>query len=263
MLKMHIIWYMNFFILYANLKLYMAYLLSYIAFPQQCISCGNRSFGLMLCQRCLDELLYGYPHKHDRCSKCGIQLISEQNICLDCRSNSEETESNFSGKSFLKDIDTIFPIHHYSLWKKEILFSWKIANNRTLTHVFARLIYNVIHTHYNGLVIIPVPPRNGKIKKNGWDQVDELCKYLHSFYNVTIIKALVRVSNYEQKKRNRHERIETIEKAYAVKKQTRTLPSEVVILDDIMTTGATLESCAKALKQHGVRKIHAVTLFYV
>ncbi len=57
-------------------------------------------------------------------------------------------------------------------------------------------------------------------------------------------------------------RLNTIGKNYALAEGIKELPKEIVIIDDIMTTGSTLESCARALKEGGVERIHAVTLFY-
>ena len=125
----------------------------------------------------------------------------------------------------------------------------------------------------NEKIIVPVPPRKGKIQKNGWDQIDELCTYLNYRYGYTVLNILERNTVQQQKKLNREKRLETIKSAYSlvqnkefIKQLNKTegkLPESVVLIDDVCTTGATVESCAEILKSAGISKVNVVTLFIV
>ncbi len=259
---------MSIFIVIYYIKKTCSVLLSLISFPVTCVSCGRPCVEIILCKECQTEFLSGYTPLQNRCSSCGVELLSEDGTCLECR-NTNDTDQNESVSQVvnkserLKDLKSIFPIHRYTLWKKELLFAWKMANNRSITPLLAKTVYAVLQTYYKGIPVVPVPPRKNKIKERGWDQIDDLCCYLHTFYHVRICNALLRISNEEQKKRNRRERLSNIEKNYILNPKQVSLCREVVILDDVMTTGATLQSCAKALKEGGVEYVHAVTLFYV
>ncbi len=122
-------------------------------------------------------------------------------------------------------------------------------------------------------IIVPVPPRKGKIRKNGWDQINDLCLFLEKLYGYKVLKLLDRHSLKQQKKLNREERLETIKSAYSLvpqkklskelKKTGGNLPAEVCLLDDVCTTGATIEACAKILKEVGIEKVNVITLFIV
>ncbi len=255
---------MSIYKLFYYFKLLLAYVFSLISFPLQCISCGSHSYGVALCTKCKDELYNSLVPHENRCISCGVTLISEDSICLNCRNIEDDISKEDNKRSFgLKDFKSIYPIHQYTLWKKELLFAWKIANNRSLTPVFANLVYAVYVKYYNGIPIVPVPPRKNKIKERGWDQIDDLCEHLNKLYGVPVVKCLMRLNTNEQKKQNRQERLENIDKNYCFNEKVKTVPQEVLIIDDIMTTGATLESCAYALKNAGALHIHAVTLFYV
>ena len=235
-----------------SLKKVSAYVLSSIAFPLNCISCGKPAYGIALCKHCIDDFLDNIEPPENRCVRCGVLRISENETCLECRE--EERFYNVS---------SIFPIHPYILWKKELLFAWKIANGRCFTPLFAKLVNKVLEKFYKDLVIVPVPPRKGKIKKKGWDQIDDLCNELEQKYNYDVKKILERTSANEQKKLSKEERLENTEKNYTILPDLKDIPKEVVLIDDVMTTGATLENCAKALIGAGVEKVHAVTIFYV
>ena len=124
------------------------------------------------------------------------------------------------------------------------------------------------------LCIVPVPPRPGKIRRRGWDQVDELCFYLHHGYGRRVLRILRRLSGTQQKKLSREERLGTRGKGYRAvegKKRQKALfragmdsvPEAVVLVDDVVTTGSTVCDCASVLESLGVRRVHCVSLFIV
>ena len=104
---------------------------------------------------------------------------------------------------------------------------------------------------------------NGKIKKMGWDQVEEIAAILENIYNIKVQRLLQRNSTKQQKKLHRQERLSTIGTSYSLKQEVYDVPQKVVVLDDIITTGATLESCAKVLKEAGVKEVYGISLYSV
>jgi predicted amidophosphoribosyltransferase len=152
------------------------------------------------------------------------------------------------------------------------MFMWKSMKVRCLSDFFAELIGEAL-IELGVKVVVPVPPRYGKIKEIGWDQVDELCNILEHRFGFKILRVLERKSVFQQKKLSRDERLESISEAYALrpfKKLKKILkpfhdhfPSSVWLLDDVCTTGATLEACAMNLKKAGIEKVNAITLFGV
>ena len=125
----------------------------------------------------------------------------------------------------------------------------------------------------NVKVVVPVPPRPGKIQEKGWDQIDELCGQLKYRFGFTILPLLERKSTGQQKKLDREERLKTIGKSYFLvgQKEVQKLlkpfkgefPNRVCIIDDVCTTGSTLENCAQVLKEAGIKVVEAITLFSV
>lgn len=227
-----------------------------------CVICGKKCFTIPLCKNCQstwfsNEKIFNI----NRCEKCGKELISTENSCMQCRDT-----------KVLIHTDSVFPIFSYRLWNKELLFLWKIQGIRSFSKYFASLFYKVIKEKKYDFVI-PVPPRPGKIKENGWDQIDEVCKFLKYFYKINILNLLERVSTQQQKKLDREGRLESINSAYRLKdkllleKELKGLDSfeklKICIIDDVCTTGSTIESCSKLLKKIGFQKVEAVTLFTV
>lgn len=119
----------------------------------------------------------------------------------------------------------------------------------------------------NLLKVVPVPPRPGKIKCKGWDQIEELCFYLRNLYGIKILPLLRRTTSLQQKKLDKKHRLEQTKRAFVLcpknklRRFLRNLPEKVVLIDDVMTTGSTIEACAAELKRAGIKKVYAVTLF--
>lgn len=235
---------------------------SFLNGGEKCIVCGRTCNVVPVCRECRHNFFdVRLNMEAKRCSRCGKILISTEETCSECR----ETVT-------LVHTDKVLPLFSYLLWNKEILFMWKINNVRSLSSFFAEKVCEAL-LMLEITTVIPVPPRPGKIQKNGWDQVDELCKFLEFRYGFTVLKILERTSVNQQKKMNRKERFENMKTAYKLvdeKELAKKLrmfegafPSEVCIIDDVCTTGATLERCAEILKGKGVKKVSAVTLFAV
>lgn len=225
----------------------------------ECVSCGKTAFSAPICNQCVEKLkrfVEFAPEK--RCSKCGKLLVSEIGSCLECR----ERES-------MSSIDALYPLHSYRQWKKDLVFAWKMEGQRRLSPLFAEMLYNALcQLGLKNLPIVPVPPRPGKVKKEGWDQVAELAQILCGSFGVSIMDLLVRKSSLEQKKLNREERMGASGAVYELLPEILeggqfNAPKEAVLLDDIVTTGATMEKCAWLLKEAGVERVYALSLFMV
>lgn len=146
-----------------------------------------------------------------------------------------------------------------------MLFMWKMQNKRNLSFIFAYFTAVAMKKLYpdgNYPVICGVPPRPGKLRERGWDQIKELCLYLKVLYGFKIQNLLVRSSREQQKKLNRSDRINRMGCSYVLRKNCR-IPESAVLLDDVLTTGVTAESCCSLLKKAGVRTVKVITLFIV
>jgi predicted amidophosphoribosyltransferase len=233
---------------------------------KSCVICSKKSFFLPVCKDCLKTRFYSRLKSDlfykQRCKICGRALISTSGTCPSCREC-----------QVLKHVDSAFPLFSYRLWNKELLFLWKIEGIRILSALFASFCA-VSLKKLSVKYIVPVPPRPGKIQKNGWDQIDELCSFLALRYGFLILNFLERVSDFQQKKLGRLERFEKSALSYRVKSDKEIkkellkcggeFPYEVCIVDDVCTTGSTIETCAALLKAHtDIKKISCMTLFTV
>ena len=245
-------------------KIFFIKLFNIIFGGYSCVRCNKPSGWQPICIECQKNNLFKYIPSFDnegnlcRCRKCGKELISELEFCSDCKE-----------KNILLHCDKVFPIHSYTLWKKNLLTSWKMHNVRQLSYFFADLFYEVINkefSHEGNLPVVPVPPRPDKIKTVGWDQIQDICKILSKKYGITVYSILERISSVQQKELGREGRLQSLNKAYRIKENISfpdNIPDTVILIDDVMTTGVTVETCAHCLKEAGIKNVYVVTLFSV
>lgn len=231
---------------------------------EECIICGKKTYFPAVCTSCKKSFFDVSSFMHEkRCKKCGKILFLENDICLSCRE-----------APLLNSTDSVFPLFSYRLWNKELMFLWKMQGLRSLSSMFAKIINDVLNSFgEKNAFIVPVPPRKGKIAEKGWDQIEDLCLFLEKRYSHRICRLLQRNSDVQQKKLNRDERLSKIQSAYKMKDLRsikkilnhagKEMMEKVYLIDDVCTTGSTIESCARALKDFGIKKVNVITLFIV
>lgn len=229
---------------------------------EECAVCGSLIFTGAVCSKCRNKYFsVGDTLSVKRCVCCGKTLFSENEKCTKCREN-----------PVLSSTDKVIPLFSYRLWNKELMYRWKSQDERVLSPVFAKAMNQFLKAS-GEKVLVPVPPRKGKIRKKGWDQIEELCSFLEKRYGFIVLRLLERKTKNQQKKLSRQQRLETIKNSYSLcsqsvlnrvlKKHSGKLPEKVCLIDDVCTTGSTLESCAEILKAAGIKTVDAVTLFTV
>jgi ComF family protein len=232
-------------------------------FPSGCALCGavlvspeEAWYGL--CRSCRRP-----PPAGERCGSCGRPLVSEQGFCLACRNGDE------------RSLDRGILLYPYRGTYRRLLGAYKFGGNLGLGHFFAEKIRDVLRalppgeaggaegTGGAGLetetpVLVPVPPRPGKLRRTGWDQVEYLAKLLESG-PFPVSRCLRRLPSRHQKELNRENRKTNLRGKIVLAGKA---PPRAIILDDVCTTGSTLEACAAALKAGGTKEAAGLCLFY-
>jgi ComF family protein len=221
-------------------------------FPSHCALCetcltSEAEIRYGLCEKCRTSVRTAQEQK---CNLCGKPLISENDICLSCRNGSE--------KSYER-LRIIFP---YTGIYRKLLKAYKFDKNLAPASFFAQRVLEVIAANpvLQDAVIVPVPPRPGKIKETGWDQVDYLVKQILNQKQGRIVRrCLGRRRSKVQKHLDRKERIENMKGRIYLQK---TPPKTALVIDDVITTGSTMEVCSQILKEGGAEKVYGLCLFY-
>ncbi len=215
-----------------------------------CLVCGTPLIDKeVICTSCLEQLT---PLSGERtCSRCGLPLISETSLCMGCRRAPViEGRSNH-------------PLFEYAGLPKDVIELYKFQGEKALANLFAQLLYQhrlqpLISQQYT---VVPAPPSKRGLKDRGFDQVLEIARILQQRYHIPYTCLLQRDHHdkVQQKNLNREERLHHMEKLFSLIPQVE-VPKHIILLDDIATTGATLDTCYQLLRQGGAQKVVIITL---
>ncbi len=208
------------------------------------LSSGYRN-DFPVCSSCVDTLADDiHPN---RCGICSIPITSEKGICMRCRTGSYTFTSNYSLFTYRGRI-------------KELIFQYKFRYTKSLAVLFAEMLYLYYLKDNRPKIIIPVPSSRASVRRRGWDHVGEIAKILAKRYNQPVKNCLKRKGSGSQKELGFEGRLTNLEGKIIHGKGCSGIESSVLLLDDVFTTGATIEQCAKVLASAGYGDIKALTL---
>ncbi len=220
-------------------------LLHYLFTSQRCLLCSTEQIEGPLCPRCYAglELLQG-----NRCTTCSAPLISEERVCTRCRNRNFSFSGSTSLFSYEGDV-------------KELIHQYKFNHDKQLSRTFAQLLYDTYLAHLPpDTVIVPVPARRVTKKHRGWDHMEIIAKHLEKKYGVEVLYCLTRNGSMSQKSLDYAGRMRNLQGKILVKPSPVPLPEKVLLIDDVFTTGATIEQCSCVLRTAGVTEVSALTL---
>jgi predicted amidophosphoribosyltransferase len=159
-------------------------------------------------------------------------------------------------RGVIRALDSAYPLFSYSGMAREIMSAYKKGLRRSLAPFFAELFAAAIDESWPDRTIVPVPPRPGKARELGWEQVEEIAGLLER-RGYPVERPLVRGLSREQKSLGKKDRAFNAKKAYALRVGASS-PLLPLLIDDVVTTCATLDACALALKAGGASGVAAL-----
>jgi ComF family protein len=209
------------------------------------------------------------------CLGCNGLLISEENvICSSCRHEIPLTQHflnhendafvKFYGKIPVEQVSALFYYHKKGI-VQEIIHSLKYRGHQEVGTVFGEwvseeLILLPISTHFD--VVIPVPLHKKRLRERGYNQVTNfgiaIAKRLEIPFNESLL--LRKVYSKTQVKKDLLGRISVIDSLFDVTFSENDHHKHFLLVDDVLTTGATLEACGRALLKIPGAKISIVCM---
>jgi predicted amidophosphoribosyltransferase len=113
----------------------------------------------------------------------------------------------------------------------------------------------LVPAHLLGGVVVPVPAAPPRLRRRGFDPAGELAEALAARLDLEVARCLARRGSGHQVGRRRAERIRFPPRIEAIRES----PRSVLLVDDVVTTGATLTACAAALRAAGASRVVALT----
>lgn len=214
-----------------------------LLFPSRCVSC-HRSGGL-ICSACQDEIEFIRP---PLCPMCG-QATSAPRLCPSCR----RTPLQIHG---------IRAVAYLEGTLRTAIHRFKYSNMRPLAAPLGQLASEYLaQNHLPADVIVPVPLHRQRLKERGYNQAALVANEIHKALDIPLMdNILIRVkSTIPQVGLNALERRENVKGAFDCT-QSGLKGRSVLLVDDVCTTGATLEACSVALRRVGVRLVWGLVL---
>lgn len=221
--------------------------ISDIFFPSnyKCIFCGVEIDRDFVCENCYELLnLIKTP-----CVKCGGEHVGSGDVCLECRKYSREFDKGYSVCNYDGDI-------------KIKILSFKNHNGKYLGTCFSKMMYDKFLDLKNVYdYIIPIPIHKNRQKKRGFNQSDilakEISKNTGKVYNNIMFR---RKDTPHQSGLNRDNRVENLENAFELFDGVSVEGKDILLIDDIFTTGSTIDEASRFLKSKGALKVDYLCL---
>lgn len=204
---------------------------------------------------------YVYPNL---CGICGKRINYNSFTCEICTSilkYYKERKIN----SYNENIDCLLNLYEYKGIIKKQLCKFKFNNEKYIGNFFSKILaQRILDLNLFFDIIIPVPISKKRYKERGYNQSKIISKETaktvkRKYYSNILIKSK---NNYKQSKLNINERKENVLGVYKVRNNQKIKNKIVLLIDDIYTTGATVNECAKVLKLAGAKNVIVATIAY-
>ena len=218
-----------------------------ILFPSICLSCKNNLSATekenKICQKCLASIQI---YSSFFCPKCKNRVPGEERSCH-------------------KEIKFILaPVTDYqNPAVKNLIWFLKYHRWQSITKIIEPLINNyldILNYSFRDLVIIPIPLHQDRFKERGFNQSELIAKIISkrtgNAPDTNNLKRVKATKNQAELK-NADERIKNIENCFSLNDPNRVKNKNIVLVDDVFTTGSTMSEAVKILKQAGAKKIIA------
>jgi ComF family protein len=234
--------------------------LASLVFPAPCRICArilDTGSAVPFCRACLVALTQTLAEP--LCGQCGRPIVSaavtegaSQPLCHLCRSG-------------VYAFDCARSFGAYTPRMSRAILLLKYGNVTPLGKWFARRLAGLVASQplvFAAELVVPVPLDRGRLQERGYNQAELIAKPLARLLGIPFRSyLLVRTRpRPNQLRLTRRERWETVRGAYATHKTAQVDKLRVILVDDVFTTGATLDACSRALKGAGAARVVGLTV---
>ncbi len=214
---------------------YFKKIISVIA-PDVCIVCDDE--GSLFCTACQESEV---PLVASTCYGCGI-ITKDFETCSKCRRNSP--------------LSNVWVVTKYDGIAKNLISELKFDSRRGATEPIAKLCLNILPI-FEDFIVTHLPTSPQHIRSRGFDQAKLIAKDLaRQRYHYSPL--LARIKNVHQTGSTKATRQKQLDGAFRARNKYMIKGSKILLVDDVATTGASLEEAARTLKKAGAKEVSAV-----
>jgi len=220
-----------------------------LLWPARCLVCGERGDGGRdLCRACAAAL----PWNRHACRRCAIPLPmadEPEPLCGACLQRPPPLAATHAACVYGAPLDRLLP---------RLKFHRDLAAGRLLAQLMADAFAPLAAAWAAPAVLLPVPLHRARLRQRGYDQALELARPLARALGLPLQAEMLQRARdtAPQSRLDAGQRRRNLKNAFAVRTGAAR-PAHVVLVDDVMTTGATLHAAATALHRAGVARVDA------
>lgn len=184
----------------------------------------------MLCPTCTEGELQSLPSRCYRCHKVSMQHA----LCHSCRK--------------ITGLEHVWIGASYEGLAKELIHSFKYERAKAAYKDIVRQLDQTLPLLPKDTLVVHLPTVQSRIRQRGYDQAALIAKNIARKRGYEFSPLLLRVSHTRQVGSGRADRFEHLKDAFVLKNAQSIEGKSVLLVDDVMTTGATLESAAKLIR---------------
>ncbi|MCX7973499.1 MAG: ComF family protein [Candidatus Aminicenantes bacterium] len=223
-------------------------------FPSFCRLCHRLLDQLgerVICRPCWQRI---HPPNLPACSTCGRygEIKTGQDVCFNCQQEKWSFSFHRSCALYQGEI-------------KEIILLFKYARIKFLGKDLANLALSFLANSFlwEGLdLVVPVPLYPKRKKERGFNQAEELARHICRAKKIPLApRALIKIKdNLPQASLEAKERRQNVKGVYELIQKDQIKDKTILLVDDVFTTGSTLNECSLILKKAGAREVRALTI---
>ncbi len=228
-----------------------------IIFPRNCLLCRHYHPDTAhdpLCPSCRDALPWNKPPFCVRCSR-HLEALTEESLCPSCRAHPPHFDESWA-------------LLRYEAGGSELLRRFKFRDKTSIRHTFAALLKNFMARYTlqfpQAAMIIPMPLHAARLRERGYDQAALLGACAASVLHIPLRTDILRRQRHTRRQSGlpAKDRWTNIQGAFTINPVLTAdiVGREIILVDDVLTTGATASEAAKTLKDAGASRVIVITL---
>lgn len=216
----------------------------------KCIFCEEELFDdQFICNNCAKQL----PYVNKTCKVCGEEIVGQGDLCLRCKKDPVKFfDGAFSPFRFEGNI--VLAIHNL-----------KYHNQRWIAPYLSKIMFNYFkEKNINVDIVIPVPLNKNRLKERGFNQSYLICKEFENNLIKVSDDVISRVVDTKtQTNLSATQRQENLKNAFEVVNKQELKDKIVLVVDDVYTTGATMQEVCRCIRKCKPSKVYCLTLAHV
>lgn len=204
--------------------------------PERCVGCFK--VGLGLCADCYN-LISQPPSRCYRCHKNSLQF----QVCKKCRSSVA--------------LGHLWVVCDYAGLSKKLLHNLKFERSSYLTRQIANMMAQKLPILDPDTIVCHIPTATNRVRQRGYDQAQLIAKNLAKQLNLKHGALVCRLSNSRQLGASRKVRFSQALEAFSLNVDSLD-GYKILLIDDVVTSGATLETVARMIKKNGAKQVDAI-----